>query len=1635
MRCQEWMSAGRARSSATQPTEHHHNYAPRRKHSPIIMAPSYSSQHKKHLTAIVAAAPRKAPKSSSAFFEKFFGHATLHNLDSISPERAASIALAAEKFYATRSKPGPKLSVSQRSFHDGARDVTRTQILALNDDMPFLVDSLSGLFTSLGLTIHLIFHPILSTARDRKGAHSANGTVSKPESLIYAELSPLPAGLTPKQLEQKILHVLTHVKASVDDWATMRERTQTIAEKFTGMLHGASPEEVSETRDLLLWLASNHFVFLGMADFVQRGQKLALDKTTALGIYRLPPDSAEEGIEDYSRPITRDLIAVTKASAISLVHRHAPMDLIVVRRLDARGNFLGELRILGLFTSTVYYRETQHIPFLRRKTAAIMERSGFSKSGHSGKALKTVLEFLPRDELFQIDEERLFATAMGVVSLESKPRVKLFVRPDAFDRFISAMVYIPRERFTTDLRNEIMGMLERAYAGRSTTFYTQLTDSPLARLHVIIATTPGKVPAVEEATLESQIAARANIWADALRDAVVATAGEDSGHQLAAQFADAFPAAYINTHSGTSAAHDIRRVIECIEGEGLALEIFRADDAPRDILNLNCFTRNTSAELSATIPSLEHMGATVIDATPYLLTPTAPMVPVLLRNFTLRVPSAASISLREHKARIEEAIGRIWRGECDDDHLNALVFSAGLSSREVEIMRALSRYLQQLDYPYSQPFIAAALNTHAGLARALVQLFDARFNPAVKGRDVRVDALKKEIDAGLEQISNLAEDRIIRQIYAVIMAVLRTNAYQRAGATPKSYLSMKLRSTLVPEMKLPVPYAEIFVTGRRMEGIHLRGGTVARGGLRWSDRPEDFRTEVLGLMKTQMVKNSVIVPVGSKGGFILRQPPTEREAFMAEGIECYKTFLRGLLDLTDNIVGNKVVPPRDVVRYDQDDPYLVVAADKGTASFSDIANSISAEYGFWLGDAFASGGSVGYDHKAMGITARGGWVSVMRHFHEMGRDIGPAVIDYNNTKKIARIPEREFTATGIGDMSGDVFGNGALLSHHMKLVAAFNHKHIFIDPTPDAAKSYAERARLFALPRSGWNDYNAKLISKGGGVFERAAKSITLTPEMRAVLGTDAQKVTPDELIKIILRAPVDLLWNGGIGTYVKSASESNESVGDRANNAVRINGGELRASIIGEGGNLGFTQRGRIEYARKGGRINTDAIDNSGGVDCSDHEVNIKIAFGSALAAKRLTRKDRDALLKKMTGEVAALVLRDNRLQTQAISIAQWQGTALLEPASQLMTELEGKGFLNREVEALPDAKQLAELRSTKQGLSRPEIAVLLAYAKMDLFNQLKDATALNDAYYEADLLRYFPTAMQKNFAGDIKSHRLRREIVATMVTNSIVNRAGFAFAQSLMAATGLPAADIANAYIATRDAFGLRAFWEEIEATSGVVSAEVQCELFVTLNRFIEHQCRWFLSHTGSNLREVIATYGPGIREIEASAESLLSESLRAMLAADIDELVKKSVPPTLARRMAMLHVMRAGCDIIDIARARKLPVKTAGRIFFELGATLSLGWLRSSAERLAADNYWQQQAVKALVVEFYEAQRRLVTSAIGRFGKNGGDSAKKWISANADAVTRHQRFIAELRAQVALDYPMLVVALRQVQAVTNV
>jgi glutamate dehydrogenase len=1047
------------------------------------------------------------------------------------------------------------------------------------------------------------------------------------------------------------------------------------------------------------------------------------------------------------------------------------------------------------------------------------------------------------------------------------------------------------------------------------------------------------------------------------------------------------------------------------------------------------FNRGESVPLSDVLPMLENMGVKVLSEVPFEVAGRDLAKRIWVHDFAMRLRDGGECDVAEIKRPFQEAFAAVWTRRMENDGFNGLVLGAGLTWREVTVLRAYAKYLRQTAFTFSQEYMEEALRQHPAIARHLARLFLARFDPdADANRPVRCAELAAAIEEGLEQVANLDQDRILRRFLNLIQSTLRTNYFQLAeDGGPKDYISFKLDSRAVEELPLPRPLVEIWVYSPRVEAVHLRGGKVARGGIRWSDRREDFRTEILGLMKAQQVKNAVIVPVGSKGGFVVKRPPLSggREEIQAEGIACYKTLMRGMLDITDNIVGAGTVPPTRVVRYDDDDPYLVVAADKGTATFSDIANAVSQEYGFWLDDAFASGGSAGYDHKKMGITARGAWESVKRHFRELGRDI----------------QSEDFSVTGVGDMSGDVFGNGMLLSRHIRLLGAFNHLHIFVDPDPDPEKSWAERARLFGLPRSSWSDYDVTLISKGGGVFDRNAKSIRLTPEIKALFGLSADSVTPSDLMRAILMAEVDLLWFGGIGTYVKAGRETAAEVGDRANDAIRIDAGRIRAKVIGEGANLGVTQRGRIEFALRGGRLNTDAIDNSAGVDCSDHEVNIKVLLGAVVAAGDMTLKQRDRLLEAMTDDVAQLVLRDNYDQTQALSVAQSRGTALLDAQSRLMRGLErGQLQLNRAIEYLPDDEALAERVATGIGLTRPEMAVLLAYAKMALYDELLDSALPEDPQLGNDLAWYFPTRLREDHPGAIAEHRLRREIIATVVTNSMINRVGATFVNTIEEQTGAVPSDIARAYTIVRDVFGLHALWEGIESLDTKVPAALQTTMLLEIQGLVERQTVWFLRNGRQPLDIAghVAEFGPGVAALRACLAEVLGPLDRSQLDAAAARFAEQGVPKDLAQSVASLDVLASACDVVRLAAAAGQPVARVASVYFAVGTRFALDWLREKVGDLTADTYWQKLAVGALMDDFFGHQRLLAQDVLvlAEGGEGGGKPARRrkangqdaaidaWAHTRRDLVDRTDRLIADLRAGDAVDLAMLAVANGQIR-----
>jgi glutamate dehydrogenase len=1603
---------------------------------------SYGNVVAEKIAAIVAAATQPLSAHQRLFIEQFYQKLPVMDLERLVPARAAAIALSAFTFAQTRKPNEIKIRIysPRQAVHGWESDHT-TIVEILNDDMPFLVDSISAELQRLHLTPLQTIHPIISLKRDAAGALNevvaASDAGKRSESFIHFRLPLLPADITPESLDADIREVLAAVRSAVQDWGKMSAKCAEVEASLATLISPVKADEVEEVRDFFRWLQNKNFVFLGAISYdfydaagneafrAVEGSELGLFTLDNLelkpqGLTGLPPE-----VQHFA--LVPHLLEITKATRKSVVHRPVHMDYIGLKRFDSNGRVIGETRFLGLFTSTVYYQSAIDIPIIRRKINRVLARANFDPNSYDGKALKAILEFSPRDELFQMTEEDLFHYAMGVLSLEAHPDVHLFIRRDAFERFISCMVFIPRDRFNTSLREQIQAILEASLKGSVTAFYTQMTDAPLARAHIIVRTTPGKIPEFNQDEIQRRIATLTYRWADMLRDGLHTKFGEAEGEQLFLRYQNAFSQAYINNHDIKNAVYDITRVREVIRTDRLGLELYRDEKYGQNEIHLKFYSPEGQAALSDILPMLENLGFRVQDENPFRVTPQGEKrAEIWIRDFHLSVPAQQDIDIKPLKARLEEVLTKVWEGAVENDGFNALALQAGLDWRQITLLRAYSRYARQAALPYSDQAITTALRNNAAIAQKLVALFEARFDPAAftdaDARNVAAGEILSEANTLLATVSSLEEDRILRRLRDLILATWRTNYYQRdAEGKVKEYLSFKLNSKAIPELPLPRPHAEIFVYSLRMEGIHLRGGKVARGGLRWSDRREDYRTEVLGLMKAQMVKNAVIVPVGSKGGFVLKRPPQlgGREALMAEGIACYQNYLRGLLDITDNIVDGAIVPPVLVVRHDGDDPYLVVAADKGTATFSDYANAVSAEYNFWLGDAFASGGSVGYDHKVMGITAKGAWISVRRHFREMGKD----------TQK------EDFTVMGIGDMAGDVFGNGMLLSPHIRLLGAFNHIHIFLDPNPDAAKSFVERQRLFNTPRTTWLDYDRSLISQGGGIFNRSDKEIPLSPEIRAMLQVTEKSLTPDALMQAMLKAPVDLLWNGGIGTYVKAESESHESVGDRANNALRINGNELRAKVVGEGGNLGFTQLGRIEYALSGGRLNTDAIDNSAGVDCSDHEVNIKIAFRQALEEKTLTVEQRNIVLSEMTEDVSELVLRDNQLQTQAISTAQSLGFAQLESQARMMQGLERMGLLDRKVEYLPSDKILVERRQAQQGLTRPELAVLLSYAKMAIYNELLDSDFPDESYLQRDLLRYFPQAMRERFVPLISAHRLRREIIATAVTNSIVNRAGITFFFQMQEDTGLPACDIARAFIVARDIFRVRDLWLDIESASSEISAQSQAALYAQTSLFLERVMNWLLRHLPQPLKieDTMARYADAVDEYLKDCDNHVSGALKKAYTAKRDRFVEMGTTEELAHRVARLEIASSALDVARAAHEANLPIVLTSRVYFEIGAKLKLGWLRREASRMPSSGYWERAATKSVINEFYGQQRRLAASVLATM--KGQEDAEKavaeWLKTHHAAAARFTGFIEDIRANEKITFPMLVIALRNADA----
>ena len=1544
----------------------------------------------------------------------------------------------------------PKMRIFNPTQADNGWEAATTVIEFVNDDMPFLVDSIAIEINRQGIEIDLVLHPLFDVTRDQHGVltrlDDAKGG-KHVESWIHVEVERITDPARIKALGDGLVSVLNDVRAAVEDFPAMKAK---IAEVLSGMGGAAKVvplEELDEVREFLAWAADNHFTFLGYRDYELAEENgadiLKIVPKSGLGILREPRlggiSQSFNELPPALKALARkpQLLVLTKANSRSTVHRAGYLDYIGVKRFDKSGNVIGERRMIGLYTSSTYQADPHNIPLLRRKISLVMARAGFPSSSHAGKNLLSILETFPRDELFQVGDDELFDTAMGILRLGERARTRLFVRRDLYARFYSCLIYLPRENYNTETRLKLQDILTRAFKGTSTEFNVQLTESVLARIHMLIRTAPATPAQPNLKVLEAEVISALRRWEDGVFTLVGQTPGlgEDVANQARRDFVLPFPAAYREDVSAEQAVADFVAAQKLDHDRPIGMSLYRPSAGSNNTLpgdnnklRFRLIKLGDAVPLSSSLPMLENMGVRVENERSYVIARNN-LPPLHIHDFGL-THDFADLDLSHVKAKFEMAFARIWKREVENDGFNRLTLAASLAADEILLLRAIAKYLKQTGFTFSQQYIEQTLAKHAAITQQLVQLFHARFDPAYTGERIG-DELKmgEAIDVTLNTVSNADEDRILRRYLAVVQVTLRTNHYQPDHqGFRKSYLSFKLDSAKVPELPDPRPLFEIFVYSPRFEGIHLRGGKVARGGLRWSDRPEDFRTEVLGLVKAQMVKNAVIVPVGSKGGFVLKAAPpaSEREAYMKEGVACYQDFLRGLLDLTDNLVKGKVVPPVLVVRHDPDDPYLVVAADKGTATFSDYANAISAEYGHWLGDAFASGGSVGYDHKKMGITAKGVWESVKRHFREI-TDTYPCGIDTQ---------AMDFTVAGVGDMSGDVFGNGMLLSKHIRLVAAFDHRHIFLDPGADAASSFKERERMFALPRSSWDDYNRTLLSKGGGIFSRGAKHISVTPEVRAALGINVSgdTMTPVELMRAILKAPVDLFYNGGIGTYVKASTQSNAEVGDRATDALRVNGNDLRCKVVAEGGNLGFTQLGRIEFALNGGRINTDAIDNSAGVDCSDHEVNIKILVGAIIDAGKLAETDRSAFLAGMTEEVGNLVLKDNYFQTQTLSISGVRADKLIDAQARFIRHQERTGRLNRAVEFLPSDEEMAARKAKKQGLTSPERAVLLAYSKMELFDELVKSDLIDDKYVADALVTYFPTALQQKYLSAMQKHPLKREIIATEIANSTINRTGSVFVHRMQEDTGATAPEVVRCFVLARDVFVVGDLWSRIEALDGRISAAAQNDMLIDAGRLVLRGTLWFLRRRTDRMpiAKVLEFFAPGVATVaERLPEFLSSEDLTALRNTET-KLAGQGVPPDLASAAARLDAMYSVLDIVEISHELNREVALAAAVYFALAGKLGMRWLAGQVTNLPYESQWQAMARAAMRDDLANLQRQLASGVLKLSTEIVEPAAliEAWEQHHRKALGRMSEVMADLQLARETDLAMLSVMLRELR-----
>lgn len=1577
------------------------------------------------------------------FIKNYYATASFDLFTAYEPQDLYGAAVNFWHFLSKRQTGEFKLRIYNPQDEQNGWQSTHT-IIELNcNDMPFLVDSIGIQVNRKGYNIHNIVHfGGFFVKRNAKGMVTEvlgrNGKKFKsegayPEAVIHIEIDRQTDRAALSDLEAGLLGTLTDVQYAVNDWATMRQKVEEILSDLEK--HPPSvidKAEMSESMDFLKWLKNDNFTFLGVRDYqiveYQHETALAMVSGSGLGVLRDESHSKKIRLLSDLDPQVRELVLspkqmliLTKTNTLATIHRQVYTDYIGVKRYNQKGEVIGETRFIGLYTTAAYNSDPRAIPFLRHKVDMIINQSELSPNSHSGKDLLNILQTFPRDDLFHASTNELFVLAMGILQLRERRVIRLFMRKDIYGRFISCLVYVPREKFNSQLRQAIQTILLNAFKAIEVTFETRFSESVLARIHFIFRIDPKTLPEFDVADIEKKLIEVSRLWTDDLRDYLISSHGEETGLQYYHQYGEAFPSAYREDFSPRYAVHDIDHLVQLSEQNNIEMAFYKLIDDPDDILRFKLFHLNETVPLSDVIPIFENMGLRIIGERPYQISCTDKKT-FWINDFKMQYSGKDSIDLGLIGTIFKEAFSKVWYGLTENDGFNKLVIGAQLNWRQVVVLRAYAKYLRQTGFMFSQAYIESTLAQYPDVARNLIALFELSFDPNHPQKITdKVSALEKAILSDIEKVTSLDEDRILRRYLDVLHATLRTNYFQE-----KNYVSFKLNPHAIPELPLPLPAYEVFVYSPRFEAVHLRNAKVARGGIRWSDRREDFRTEILGLMKAQTVKNSVIVPSGAKGGFVTKCLPANgtRDEIMTEVINCYKDFMRGLLDITDNIVKSKIISPKDTVCYDDNDPYLVVAADKGTASFSDIANSVSKEYGFWLGDAFASGGSAGYDHKKMAITARGAWESVKRHCREAGIDIQKA----------------DFTVVGIGDMSGDVFGNGMLQSKHIKLVAAFDHRDIFIDPNPNAEKSYEERKRLFELPRSSWEDYNSSLISPGGGIFKRSTKYIKLTPEIKQLFNIEGDKdqVTPNDLIKIILTAEVDLLWNGGIGTYVKASEERHADVGDRTNDFVRVDGNQLRARVVGEGGNLGFTQLGRIEYALNHGRCYTDFIDNSAGVDCSDHEVNIKILLNDMMASGDITEKQRNVLLASMTDEIAQLVLQDNYQQALAISLAKVHANSHAELYRRYLAEQEKLGLIDRQLEFLPSDKTLVERKIQGLSLTGPELAILLSYSKINIKAEILKSDLPEDPCLSKIIVTAFPETLLKKFPVQVQSHSLRREIIATQLSNNIVNQMGAVFVHRVKEETGSSISDIMRAYAVVHAVFKIDDLYKLIAELDNQISASLQIEMLLHVKRLVRRATRWFLKNFRRQIdvEKHIEYFAAGVAKLTDVIPTLMVGVTRDYMNKLSEEFITAGLSKAFALRIAGCRAMYTALNIVDISKKYNFDIVESAKVFFAVGAHLELAWFRDQLNSTALEDYWDSLA-RASLRDDLDVYQRALSLSILEYQPTEKDVRKKvksWLKLHQINLERWMMALSNMRSSPTLSFIMFYVAVRDLSDTTD-